>query len=270
MLFGQMFLVAGANFDDEDYPTLKLLAVHFQTYRNSIGDIGTPQYDYWTYYHRHFDKSVMFGYGQCMIYLIWILWYLNQFFNLIILLNFLIAIVSQSYEKVMTDSMKYEYEHKAELNSETERFFRMIFTPKAFDIMCTVSSHEDDDFELDANESITLIMKSYIRGVLKNLHEFVKLRFEKSEKMAKLADKGLTEYIDEQFADLLQRIDKITKEVTLMKSKIDKEVNNAVDPDKGKEEQMEKHAMLERAMRQIFELEDTMKTETRSRQKEAK
>ena len=119
MLFGQLFLVMGATFDDEDYPTLQLLTVYFQTYRNSIGDIGTPQYEYWEYMHEHYDVNKTFGYAQCMIYLIWVLWYLNQFFNLIILLNFLIAIVSQSYEKVMTDSMKHEYDHKAELNSET-------------------------------------------------------------------------------------------------------------------------------------------------------
>lgn len=81
---------------------------------------------------------------MCMIYMIWTLWFFNQFFNLIILLNFLIAIVSQSYDRVCSERMNYEYSHKSELNEETQRFFKVFRKPPNFDIMCIVSSHEDD------------------------------------------------------------------------------------------------------------------------------
>jgi hypothetical protein len=36
-----------------------------------------------------------------MIYLIYLVWFLNQYFIYILLLNFLIAVISQSYADVM-------------------------------------------------------------------------------------------------------------------------------------------------------------------------
>ena len=40
--------------------------------------------------------------GKIMLATIWLVWFLQQFIILICLLNFLIAIVSQSYENVMS------------------------------------------------------------------------------------------------------------------------------------------------------------------------
>ena len=50
--------------------------------------------------------------------LIWFTWYTNTFFMIVILLNFLIAVISQSYEKVIEQQLIYSYMHKAELNEE--------------------------------------------------------------------------------------------------------------------------------------------------------
>ena len=68
--------------------------------------------------------------------------------------------------------------------------------------MCTVSSHEDDDYEVDDNESITLIMQTYMNDLLKKINDLVKTRFEKNEKIAKLSEKSLRDYMDQQFGDL--------------------------------------------------------------------
>ena len=65
------------------------------TYRNSIGDIEAPVYSYWIAEAE--TKPVL---GWSMIYLIWFVWFLNQWINLIIMLNFLIAIVNQCHEEM--------------------------------------------------------------------------------------------------------------------------------------------------------------------------
>lgn len=148
MIFSVLFQVSGTTFESKDYKTLPILAFYLQTYRNSIGDISPPEYDYWEFIHALKTKGrpQYFDYPQIMIYFIWLLWFENQFFNLIILLNFLIAIVGQSYERVMSESLIYQYSHKAELNCETRRFL-MTFQPKTpFDIMCAVTC-------LDAEET---------------------------------------------------------------------------------------------------------------------
>ena len=46
------------------------------------------------------------------------IWFLNQFFVVIILLNFLIAVISQSYENVMNKQDIKKYEYIADLNEE--------------------------------------------------------------------------------------------------------------------------------------------------------
>lgn len=48
-----------------------------------------------------------------MVYLIWIIWFANLFINMIILLNFLIAIISQSYEQVISNKQIFRYKYKS-------------------------------------------------------------------------------------------------------------------------------------------------------------
>ena len=46
------------------------------------------------------------------------IWFLNQFFVVIILLNFLIAVIGQSYENVMSKQDIKKYQDMADLNEE--------------------------------------------------------------------------------------------------------------------------------------------------------
>ena len=50
--------------------------------------------------------------------LIWIFWIINQYINLIILLNFLIALVSEIYAAVMEKQEIVIYETRADMNRE--------------------------------------------------------------------------------------------------------------------------------------------------------
>jgi len=66
---------------------------------NSVGNDSPPEYTFWIQYLD--DKEANSFVPNVMIFLIWAIWFLNEFFCLIILLNFLIAIISQSYDSVM-------------------------------------------------------------------------------------------------------------------------------------------------------------------------
>ena len=50
--------------------------------------------------------------------LIWFLWFLQQYLVLIILLNFLIALISDTYNKVKEDEMETMYNQRCELTWE--------------------------------------------------------------------------------------------------------------------------------------------------------
>jgi hypothetical protein len=57
-----------------------------------------------------------------MVYFIWFMWLVMQMFLSVILLNFLIAIISQSYEEVMNQNVINKLKQKCQLNEETFGF----------------------------------------------------------------------------------------------------------------------------------------------------
>jgi len=81
--FTVFFRILRVEFDAKDYPGLPSSAIIvLQSYRNSIGDIAPPEFE-------DFQSN-----DGVILTLIWFIWFMNQFFILIIMLNFLIAVIS--------------------------------------------------------------------------------------------------------------------------------------------------------------------------------
>ena len=110
---------------DEDYPNVFSFMQYFlMTYRNSIGDISAPGYSNWM--KKSDDVTSQYLEKNAAMTFIWIVWLANQFLNLIILLNFLIAVISQVYDNVVAVQRQVLYTHRAELNREfymQQRYF---------------------------------------------------------------------------------------------------------------------------------------------------
>ena len=68
-------------------------------FRCAVGDLQMPTYDYWTAKYNHEDNLGF--YPAFMIFLIWLLYLIFIFVLVLMALNFLIAIFSQSYEHIM-------------------------------------------------------------------------------------------------------------------------------------------------------------------------
>ena len=87
--------------DYSSYPHLhKFVALCIQTIRNGIGDLSPPTYEIW---FQEYEKGQPKSSSQIIIIIIaWALWLGNLYLILIVLLNFLIAIISEAYEQVMT------------------------------------------------------------------------------------------------------------------------------------------------------------------------
>ena len=83
-----------------------------QTFRTALGELGMPVYTEILAKEDQVFKSIN-------ITLIWITWYFQTFFMLIIMLNFLIAVITSTYERVVNYQKIISYMHKAELNAET-------------------------------------------------------------------------------------------------------------------------------------------------------
>ena len=139
----------GANMDSEydekhnDYKNVDpsfvaILAV----FRSSIGDLQPPQYPYW-------DELVSKKRGVATFYIrtIWVMWIIMIVINVIFLLNFLIAIVSQSYEELIESQEKAILNSKLELNMEflfMNKNSSEINRPTRFLVMATMKDVDAD------------------------------------------------------------------------------------------------------------------------------
>jgi len=83
-----------------------------QTFRTGLGELGMPSF-----------KTVMQQkdtfFRTMNVYLIWLLWFLTVFFLLIFMINFLIAVITSAYQRVMNYQKLIGFKHKADLNYET-------------------------------------------------------------------------------------------------------------------------------------------------------
>lgn len=79
--------------------------------RNSVGKLGFPAY------HQLATKTRTFHvYSQ--VYLIWVLYFIQILFQLVIGLNFMIAIIENTFARVNEEKEAYMYSHKAEMNAQ--------------------------------------------------------------------------------------------------------------------------------------------------------
>jgi len=109
IFFTIFYRIAEVDFGLGDYEEIEPnIALLLQTYRISIGDLAAPLYPRWILMVNSEDPLDHYI-GLVMITIIWSMWILHQFILLILLLNFLIAIVSQSYENVMQKTEVFIY-----------------------------------------------------------------------------------------------------------------------------------------------------------------
>ena len=91
-VFGILNIVAGITFDDGDYPDINFFWFQSITsFRNSLGDLQSPDYSYW----RKDKKGPI---ETFMVYYSWVLFNNQIIFMVVVLLNFLLGIITQSYE----------------------------------------------------------------------------------------------------------------------------------------------------------------------------
>ena len=91
----------------------------------------TPGYSYWV---NQMEKETDSGYyGFLMICMIWILWFLVIVFNVVVLLNFLIAYISETYEEVYGRDKIDDFKNMAELNHDCRGLLKaLLFIRKYF------------------------------------------------------------------------------------------------------------------------------------------
>ena len=135
-----------------DYPDLhEFTGILIQTWRNSLANVAVPDYSKWIENLRAEEKDENIGlYSYTMIFLIWMIWYLNLLFILLILTNFLISIVGNAYGAAIEEDVEIIFALKSDLNQEVSLFNKWQGRVTPLDSLIIVGETEDVD-EADAN-----------------------------------------------------------------------------------------------------------------------
>lgn len=96
---------------ERDFENLNpFIALFFVAYGNGVGDFKAPTFN--------LDNP-----SNGIIFQTYLLWFCNMVFSNIILLNFVVALVSQVYENVMNSQVIHIYDQRQKLNDECDLFF---------------------------------------------------------------------------------------------------------------------------------------------------
>ena len=103
-LFMLLYRIMGMGIAVGDYGSdkniLNNVAIYaIQTYRNTVGDDAPPTYPYWD---AQDDYPI---HQKFMMFIIWFTWLFNSFLGMLILLNFLIAILCTSFDDVQNKAV---------------------------------------------------------------------------------------------------------------------------------------------------------------------
>ena len=150
--------------NDDDYPLVNSnLVLFLNMFRNSIGDVQTPKYDWWTTTQEGSTiTGIMIGYA-------WILFITHQFLLLIILVNFLIAMVSQSYDSVVSEKQIRIYQSKCYFNSHgsllRDAYLKLIGGNNTHHDVYVLTCNNDDSME-DSSQ-----FAGFVKSIKEHTHQ---------------------------------------------------------------------------------------------------
>jgi hypothetical protein len=90
----------------------QFLGFFINTFENSIGNINSPTISFL----KEGQKETVLD--EICVYLVYLFWFLAQIILLMVLLNFVIALISQYYENVMNSAEMHAYVQRQQLNHE--------------------------------------------------------------------------------------------------------------------------------------------------------
>lgn len=158
-VFGMIFAIFGADSgqNSDNFPNIDgATAAFLQTFENSIGNINNPSYTLWMDKYScnvkdHDDVFLCTTSNKVIaivsIYVIWFVWFINQMVVFIILVNYLIVYIGNSYQNVMDSALKFKYSAICQNSKEYAILKQKFFGPQLvvpFVLVANVNEESDD------------------------------------------------------------------------------------------------------------------------------
>lgn len=124
-----------------------------------------------------------------MTFVIWFTWLFNSFLLMLILLNFLIAILSASFEDMQNKAVQFEYKAKCSMNVDTMLIQKVLglLTPfEAVTLTCNCSLERSDDPLDKAIENIKANQEESKDKVVQSVQKETQRQIDNVEKKMKM------------------------------------------------------------------------------------
>lgn len=162
LIFSICFTVLGTEIDGEvvdagaeGYEQSEFQLMVLQVFRTSIGELSMPKYDHIKAMDDSFFKSLN-------IYLIWAAWFLQSFFMLVVMMNFLIAVISETYQQISSQRKIIDYRNKSELNEEAFIMLSAIKSFPEFRVVVFSTNSQQDSMDDDQVDEVIQQAKKHI------------------------------------------------------------------------------------------------------------
>ena len=96
--------------------------------------------------------------------MIWVIWFLNQVVVYVILLNFLVGVIIQSYESVLNSSIILKYKQRCELNRECAIYLDSLYTSSRRNCSIISVSSAGDDLRHSEWSGFVQALKRFIKS----------------------------------------------------------------------------------------------------------
>eukprot|EP00347_Sterkiella_histriomuscorum_P003632 403363541 len=214
--FGIIFAILFDATSIDEYSGIGIVGYFMMAFRTSSGDFNVDSYK---------DQS------QALVIISWTIWVIAVFLLNIMFMNFIIAVISESYEKVMQKLIAESYRVKVQMIVERELHFTeqdlcsCYLYPKYLILRRPVSSEQNDQgewqgFVKDIKQTIKSSASKQRLDIQQNILQIdksmgqVNLKIDSMQKQASSKEQG----IDKKFEDLNQKLSNQDEQIESIKT----------------------------------------------------
>jgi len=221
--FSLVMVITDADFERDDYSKVdRFICLFLQVFRNSVGDIGAVRYKHWLDAEQAGETTK--GYAMLII---WFFWVVNIFIMLIVMLNFLIAEVSQTYDKVKGQGKMLLYQKKAELNLLACKIFKMFGRRSSFKVLVfTGPKHEADLADDEAGFGLTAAIQKETYSAISRLKQDLAKNHKRIQDSVKDNEVKNDTLLKAQESYINQRFSNIEKLINHSREPVEEEKSN--------------------------------------------
>ena len=247
VVFSLLFIILGIEINKKDFHHMHQFPIQLiQNFQNSQGDIKLPVYDSWLRAASTKNEANMHM-SHAMIAFVWIFWAANQFFLGVILMNFAIGIVTETYDEVMSKEKSSKFLQKCTINREASQLLQGLGIGSSLESFVLATEAAAAAAEPNDWEGIASTVQKFIVKENGLTTQKIAVRANESKSMMENAEKKIRQSIRRDMTTVNTQIEYALTGVSQLKEWMDAEARKAqeeIHRKRNEEMRLEKNARV--------------------------